>query len=311
MERLVGLTILVALCWGGCGATDSKADSSGNGGGLDGVGEGRAALDGSSLTDVASVDLPGDVAFSDGAGAELAPLPDGAGSDDVPVDFSGAEAAQDAADTTSGCPNATCPPVTKACVLACNSTADCVYAGMESGGIYDEDNWVCSSGHCAHLGCLSDAECAATPGLDYAPMKCVTVTGGYKSCLAACATPSDCPHPSRIDSPLYGADNYECKNGVCSYVGCHSSEECQQGITGTGMTWVCSSALYGFPTCSNPCSTPSDCAYLPDNPLFGADNYACDQGLCRRLGCLSDGECADAYAATGLTYVCADSFIAP
>jgi hypothetical protein len=270
--------------------------------------------DGRSQLDSASPDARGDAAPLDGnRGGEERFAPEVPG--DARISDPDVSAADDsggadlsAQDDSSGCPGTTCPPVAKACVLACGSPADCVYDGISPGSIYDVDNWVCKSGRCAHLGCLSDSECAATPGLDYAPMKCATVSGGYKSCLAACAGKADCPHPSRVDSPLYGADNYECKNGVCSYIGCHSDAECQAGIPGTALTWVCSSALHGFPICSTPCDTAADCTYLAGNPIFDVDNYACDQGICRHLGCQSDAECAQAYAATGLSYVCAESF---
>lgn len=312
MKRRAGLAVVLALSIGACGNGGEGEDVGGGGdrGGGDAV-SGPDVVSPDSIADGALAD----VVVDDGIrGPDLEPaellVADAsaldASSADSPGDSSG-----DSSELSSGCLNGVCPSVASVCVLACATPSDCVYQGTAPGGIYDEDNWVCKSGRCAHLGCLSDAECAEQPGLDYAPMKCVAVSGGYKSCLAACSAPADCPHPSRVDSPLYGADNYECKNGVCSYVGCYSDAECQAGIQGTGLNWVCSSEFWGFPMCSTPCNAPSDCTYLAGNPIFDADNYVCDQGICRHLGCQSDGECAEAYAATGLAYVCAESFIEP
>ncbi|MBM4355104.1 MAG: hypothetical protein FJ109_15185 [Deltaproteobacteria bacterium] len=310
MKKHLAMIILPALFWAGCDSTAWQADTGATLAGSDASGEGRAASDSLRGVDTTSPDP-----LADGRSADNSNGGDASTSDLAALDAASTDAAvadgmdHDGSDSSSSCPNGVCPPVANVCVLACATPADCVYAGTAPGGIYDEDSWVCNSGRCAHLGCLSDAECSAQPGLDYASMKCVMVSGGYKSCLAACSAPGDCPHPSRVDSPLYGADNYECKAGVCSYIGCHSDAECQEGISGTALAWVCSSALYGFPICSTPCTTPSDCTYLAGNPIFDADNYACDLGICRHLGCQSDAECAEAYSATGLSYLCAESFM--
>jgi hypothetical protein len=46
----------------------------------------------------------------------------------------------------------------------------------------------------------------------------------------------------------------------------------------------------GPATCTFECRTREDCA-LADHPLYDADNYVCEGGLCRWLGCGSDEEC--------------------
>ena len=46
------------------------------------------------------------------------------------------------------------------------------------------------------------------------------------------------------------------------------------------------------PACAQSCQSPSDCFNDGDNPPFDADNWACEESLCRWLGCNDDSECA-------------------
>lgn len=75
--------------------------------------------------------------------------------------------------------------------------------------------------------------------------------------------------------------------------------------TGAGVTTGGGGGSTPIPTievCLAPCSTPADCA-VPNAPAFDVDNYACDDGACRYLGCNTDAECM----AQG-DFVCRDQF---
>ncbi len=224
-------------------------------------------------------------------------LPDSAGDDGPADDHDG-----------GGCPGTVCASPAKVCVVACATAADCPYVGVTAGGVYDGDNWTCTDGKCGWKGCLSNAECAAEPGFDYAPMVCANVGGGFKSCVPSCSVPSDCPHPAVSDA-RFDADNYACQGGACIYTGCSGDGECQQSLAATGLSWVCRDLGNGYKGCASQCTTPADCVYLDGNVLFDADNYECVDGLCRHLGCQADAECAAAYRYAEADYVCADSFL--
>lgn len=60
------------------------------------------------------------------------------------------------------------------------------------------------------------------------------------------------------------------------------------------------------PSCVQTCTTSSDCV-LPgviEGGIQDQDNYSCQAGQCRNLGCHSDQECNNTFAASGLSYVC-------
>jgi hypothetical protein len=48
------------------------------------------------------------------------------------------------------------------------------------------------------------------------------------------------------------------------------------------------------------CQTAADCK--TDSGAYDADNYACDSGKCRYLGCANDAECATTFGSP--SYVC-------
>jgi hypothetical protein len=50
----------------------------------------------------------------------------------------------------------------------------------------------------------------------------------------------------------------------------------------------------GRAICARACEAPSDCADGSAADM-SADNYACEDGFCAYLGCLSDAECLEAY----------------
>ena len=87
-------------------------------------------------------------------------------------------------------------------------------------------------------------------------------------------------------SPAFDADNYACVKGSCQYLGCNTDFEC--GALAAGM--VCRKA-WGSPTayCLQGCKAPKDCASTV--AAYDASHFACDDGLCRYLGCAGDVEC--------------------
>jgi len=175
--------------------------------------------------------------------------------------------------------------------------------------VYDSNNWNCTGGGCAWKGCLSDMECAAEPSFDYAPTSCVPIAGGVtKSCMADCTTGADCPM-SGVTDPVYDADNYACAGGHCSYEGCNTDGECAASLAATGKEWKCVENSWGFPICTMTCQSPADCVYVDNVATFDADNYACENGFCRYLGCNDDVECAAVYAYAEQDYICAESFV--
>lgn len=56
--------------------------------------------------------------------------------------------------------------------------------------------------------------------------------------------------------------------------------------------------------CVMACEKASDCIYSTATAITDEDNYKCKGWKCEYLGCLSDAECAEVYAATGRTYLC-------
>jgi len=119
-------------------------------------------------------------------------------------------------------------------------------------------------------------------------------------CFHTCSAPADCASANAITD----ADNWQCNDAKCEYLGCLSDAECQE--TYASPDYVCEDAL-GIPTCQRTCEAPTDCATA--SPLTDADNWTCSASICQYLGCLSDGECQDGYANPG--YRCDDSFAVP
>jgi hypothetical protein len=116
-------------------------------------------------------------------------------------------------------------------------------------------------------------------------------------CVPSCSVAADCasgPAGSIID-----ANNYACDAGVCRWLGCLSTAECV-ATYGT-QAWTCEAAFgAAVPTCWPTCTSASQCAN-PNSPLLGADNYACDGGKCRWLGCNDTAECTQANMSSAWT----------
>lgn len=134
----------------------------------------------------------------------------------------------------------------------------------------------------------SDAASAPDTGGD------VSDAGGSRLafCQRTCSAPADCASPS----PLYDGSHYACDAGVCRWLGCRSDDECRSAFGST--TYACRD-VGGLSSCVMTCSAPADCA---SSAAFDADNYACEGGTCRYLGCNTDDECAGSFGSSA--YVC-------
>jgi len=117
-----------------------------------------------------------------------------------------------------------------------------------------------------------------------------TLEDPVQTCLPACTSAADCS--AGIEA--YDEDNYACVEGGCVYTGCIGDDECRS----LG-DYVCRDVGPLF-VCQPACERVSDCD-LGLAP-YDADNYACVEGGCDYLGCLSDEECQDLGA-----YACASS----
>lgn len=108
-------------------------------------------------------------------------------------------------------------------------------------------------------------------------------------CRSECVTASDCVSdgaPVHIDE-----DNHACNDGVCEYLGCLSEGECDAvGLTADTFTCYREPGL-SFSLCVKECTSVSDCVGGGAAGAEDEDNYACDDGACRYLGCRDHDEC--------------------
>lgn len=171
------------------------------------------------------------------------------------------------------------------CRITCDTVASCV----QPSPAYDEDNYRCTDNLCEYTGCRSDDECQAV--FMSSAWLCRDL-GGLPTCQQACASTSDCGQ----GTAAFDADNYTCDDGVCRYVGCSNDSECAS--TFMDDRYVCRDVLppdTGLPlpiarmNCVRSCATSAECA--SPSAAYDADNYACDDGACRYIGCHDDGEC--------------------
>lgn len=120
----------------------------------------------------------------------------------------------------------------------------------------------------------------------------------YGTCAEPCSAAADCvPAPVAEPSP-YNEDNYACNGSLCAWTGCNSDAECAALAPGL----LCRD-FFGTPNCYQPCTVVDDCLPAVQFPSTDLDNYECDQGACKYLGCLNHAECDDGQGAT----VCADT----
>lgn len=143
-----------------------------------------------------------------------------------------------------------------------------------------------------------DAGARDTGMTDAGPRDAGTPDTGAPSiplCMQTCSTPADCAPGGNA---IQDADNYGCDNGLCRYLGCNGNAECTD-VYGAG--YVCiQHPGSSLPACVEACSVPADCTAA--SPLFDDNNYLCDSGGCRWLGCANADECRTAL--NNPSYVC-------
>jgi hypothetical protein len=167
------------------------------------------------------------------------------------------------------------------CQLGCSDAGECVPA--DALATQDEENWSCAAGTCEWLGCLSTAECQEAYPL-IANVACNTAAA-IPTCTLSCDVLSDC---AQAGKPLFDNDNWSCESSFCVWTGCVSNAECQEAFPETEL--VCAEYL-DTPMCAPPCADPSECVPADAVDLFNEENWACTDGACEHLGCLSTEEC--------------------
>jgi hypothetical protein len=120
-------------------------------------------------------------------------------------------------------------------------------------------------------------------------------------CRSVCSSSNDCV--SSPSSAISDADNYACNaNGRCDYLGCNNTNECVTVFMSSDYGCIHFPG-YAAPACVKTCSSAIDCEQ--PSPLFGSDNYRCNNGGCEWLGCNTTAECTEVYRDE--RYIC-DSF---
>jgi hypothetical protein len=114
----------------------------------------------------------------------------------------------------------------RTCNVACTGPEQC---GDTTGvsQMYGPDNYSCDDGICVWRGCNTDVECQTD--LQRPTAICSDVFA-LPSCVSPCQAPVDCTVP--MAPPLQDADNFECVEGACSWIGCLNDAECAD-IPGT------------------------------------------------------------------------------
>jgi hypothetical protein len=110
------------------------------------------------------------------------------------------------------------------CLRRCESRTDCDHGRV----LGRPENFACEEGLCVWLGCMSDSECAEAyfdPSWGCVP----SPTPGISDCRLRCTVVADCV---RYELPAIDEDNFRCTDGLCEYLGCHSTEECDQTLQG-------------------------------------------------------------------------------
>jgi hypothetical protein len=114
-----------------------------------------------------------------------------------------------------------------------------------------------------------------------------------RMCKLRCESPVECDEG---DGMLYDADNFDCVDNRCEWLGCNSDHECLEvGMTTmTPMPWVCRETPdFTHRYCAPACATPEDCTLFVS--AFDQDNFICENEACWYLGCNSDDECVDTF----------------
>jgi len=186
------------------------------------------------------------------------------------------------------------------CVKKCDTASDCMPDNALEGGIFDLDNWECTSGgYCRYLGCLDTEECKTTyPNKHVDGFICHT-----GMCFVyECSFNFECTGFQKQQTN--DSDNWTCDpaEGVCAWTGCNNNEECKADYAGSKE--VCYPvANSGISICAKACSVDSDCIAADAGPLNDENNMKCrDNSVCVTTGCRNDLECIK----TGSGDFCAD-----
>jgi hypothetical protein len=109
-------------------------------------------------------------------------------------------------------------------------------------------------------------------------------------CVQTCDDAADCV-PSTTTA-IADADNYECAGGLCAYLGCNSTAECQQALSSELFGCTSSTGLGSVPGCAQACDDVGDCITEYATPAYDEDNYVCNgEGFCEYTGCNDSEEC--------------------
>jgi hypothetical protein len=172
-------------------------------------------------------------------------------------------------------------PAVPTCKPVCGDAGDCA----QPSPAFDFDNWDCVDAACVYLGCVDAPECQDT--FMSANYVCVELDGDtVPTCHPTCSSPFDCAQPTMA----FDADNWDCVDSHCEYLGCASTNECQASFASPN--YACES-LPGdaVPTCHPTCGSPADCA--TSSAAFDFDNWDCVDSHCIYLGCNSTDECQE------------------
>jgi len=120
------------------------------------------------------------------------------------------------------------------------------------------------------------------------------------TCTVTCSNDEECTVLGNPTMGIYDEDNWACVDGSCRWTGCHDKAECAVEPSLEGKEYRCIESNCGMRLCLTKCAEVVDC--LPSTyagTAFDNDNYACEGGICRYLGCMSDEECTDSYKVAG------------
>jgi hypothetical protein len=108
------------------------------------------------------------------------------------------------------------------------------------------------------------------------------------TCQVTCEEASDCVRMGA--NPPFDDDNWLCDAGHCRWLGCLNDDECMffGGVCKLGFT-----GGTGVKSCTEACQNDASVCYETGRPIADDDNWICEDGGCKWLGCLSDQECAD------------------
>jgi hypothetical protein len=105
-------------------------------------------------------------------------------------------------------------------------------------------------------------------------------------CRKNCSSVDDCVEVGA--NALHQPMNYACTNGICYHKGCQSDANCDEQFP--GLDYLCSKEG----ECLKKCAAPSDCVranLFSGNHEYTENNFECQEGGCRWIGCVSHEEC--------------------